>query len=190
MRSCTPRAASAAILILAFCLVGGLGASRAASGDVTRFPVSLAQAITIAEATSHANAVEARLATQGGTPHYDVDTFANGVCWRGKIDARTGRLVGTPETEPAARLDRAERLRLRWLHDTASVPLRRAVEIAEQRSGGVAIASSVTSTDGKLAYDTEVAKGERVETLRIDPQSGRLLGGRSLPRRGDEGGSA
>lgn len=187
MRSWSRWKATGASLVLACFLFGGSNASRAANGTAGRFPVSLAQAITIAEATSHANAVDARLAAQGGTPHYDVGTCANGVCWHGEIDARTGGLLGTPQTEAAARLDRAKRLQLRWLHDTATLPLRRAVEIAEQRSGGFAIASRVTSRAGKIAYDTEVAKGAQVETLRIDPQTGRVIGAPPASRQSDTG---
>jgi uncharacterized membrane protein YkoI len=154
---------------------------HAGIAEVARLPVSLPQAITIAEAMSHANAVAARLAAEPGKPVYEIETFGHGEMWQGRIDAMTGRLLGTPVTTPGTGLGAAEAAQLMWLHDTASVPLRRAVEIAERRSGGKAIASTLTSAAGKLAYATKVVTGDRVETLRIDPQNGRVLANRATP---------
>jgi uncharacterized membrane protein YkoI len=161
---------------------------HAGVADVARVPVSLPQAITIAEAMSRANAVAARLTAEPGKPLYEVDTFANGVKWQGRIDAMTGRLLGTPVITPESGLGAAEAERLMWLQDTASVPLRRAVVIAERQSGGKAIASTLTSSAGKLAYATKVVTGDRVETLRIDPQNGHILANRATPVDGPSAG--
>jgi uncharacterized membrane protein YkoI len=174
-------ALSAALLLALPAWAAAAPDHHAGVADVTRVPVSLPQAITIAEAMSHADAVAARFAAEPGQPLYEVDTFGNGVKWQGRIDATTGRLLGPPVTTPEAGLGATEAERLMWLHDTASVPLRRAVEIAERQSGGKAIASTLTSAQGKLAYATKVVTGDRVETLRIDPQNGRILANRATP---------
>lgn len=152
---------------------------HAVTGEIARVPVSLVQAIVIAEVTSHAIAIGARFVAEQGKPFYEIETFAHGEMWQGRIDATTGRLVGTPVTTPGSGLGAAEAAQLMWLHDTASVPLRRAVEIAERQSGGKAIASTLTSAAGKLAYATKVVTGDRVETLRIDPQNGHILANRA-----------
>jgi uncharacterized membrane protein YkoI len=180
MRTRSLAAALSAALLLAL-PAWTVAAPDAGIAAAARVPVSLPQAITIAEAMSHANAIAARFAAEPGKPLYEVDTFANGVKWQGKIDATTGRLLGTPVTTPGTGLGSAEAAQLMWLHDTASVPLRRAVEIAERQSGGKAIASTLTSADGKLAYATKIMTGDRVETLTIDPQNGRVLANRATP---------
>ncbi|HUC63797.1 MAG TPA: PepSY domain-containing protein [Stellaceae bacterium] len=181
MRTSLAVALSAALLLARPAWAVAAADDHAGIAEVARVPVSLPQAITIAEAMSHANAVGARFAAAPGKPVYDIDTFANGVMWQGRIDATTGRLLGTPVTTPGTGLGAAEAARLMWLQDTASVPLRRAVEIAERQSGGKAIASTLTSAAGKLAYTTKVVTGDRVETLRIDPQNGRVLANRATP---------
>ncbi len=189
MRTRTLAATLSAALLLALpAWAVAAPADHAGIADITRVPISLPQAITIAEAMSHANAVAACFAAEPGKPLYEIDTFANGVMWQGKIDATTGRLLGAPVTTPETGLGAAEAARLMWLHDTASVPLRRAVEIAEQQSGGKAIASTLTSAKGKLAYATRVVTGDRVETLRIDPQNGRILANRATPFEGASAG--
>src|SRR6185437_10236615 len=138
--------------------------------DFEQVPISLRQAITTAEAASRAKAVDARFAVENGAPFYDIKTFGNGALWEGRIDARTGQILGTPLTTPQARLSDGQLTQLHWLEDTGAMPLRRAVAIAEQQGGGKAINSVAISHQGKLAYATELVKNGTLERISIDPQ--------------------
>jgi len=157
--------------------------------DFEQVPISLRQAITTAEAASRAKAVDARFAVENGAPFYDIKTFGNGALWEGRIDARTGQILGTPLTTPQARLSDGQLTQLHWLEDTGAMPLRRAVAIAEQQGGGKAINSVAISHQGKLAYATELVKNGTLERISIDPQNGRILARRAIRPGGTEMGS-
>lgn len=148
--------------------------------DFEQAPISLRQAITTAEAASRAKAMDGRFTVENGLAFFDIKTFGNDLLWEGRIDARTGQVLGTPLTTPQARLSDGQLTQFHWLEDTGGMPLRRAVAIAEQQSGGKAINSVAISRQGKLAYATELVKNGRLERISIDPQSGRVLARRAL----------
>ena len=58
----------------------------------------------------------------------------------------------------------------------AKVSLSQAISAAEQSAGGRAIGAGVDNENGKVSISVDVAKGQGVQTVLVDPQTGQVTG--------------
>lgn len=58
----------------------------------------------------------------------------------------------------------------------AKVSLSQAITAAEQQSGGKAIGAGIDNANGKVSITVDVANGQNVKTVLVDPQTGQVTG--------------
>jgi uncharacterized membrane protein YkoI len=166
-------------------------AEHQSQAELRRFSqasLSLTQAISKGEEYSHGSAIEAGFAIENGQPVYRVKTVGKEGLWQGWIDADKGSLVGAPRSTPQAQLDAKQKAQLAQLQKEP-ITLAQAINSAEQKSGGKAIDAALTDRDGKLAYDTEVARNGTLEMLTVDARQGKVVASQAVPTSGGTAGS-
>ena len=136
----------------------------------------------IALAAQHAGGkvVQASLLLQGGNASYTVVALPNvGEVWRGRVNANSGALSGervTPLKDAPGQIDATKAK----LAEQARLPLPQAVERAEAKTGGRVFDASLENADGRPVYQMQVARGDDIEDLvvnpadRLNPALGRL----------------
>ncbi len=59
---------------------------------------------------------------------------------------------------------------------SAKISLSQAITAAEQQYGGKAIGAGIDNANGHLSITVDVAKGQSVQTVLVDPQTGKVTG--------------
>jgi uncharacterized membrane protein YkoI len=93
--------------------------------------------------------------------------------WRGSVDANSGTLIKERVTplKDAAAIDQVDPTKAK-LAEQARLPLPQAVEQAEAKSGGRVFDASLENANGRPVYQMQVARGDDVEDLVVDPANG------------------
>ena len=137
--------------------------------------MSLRDVIGKAESEAHGHALSAEFAQQTGTPAYTVRVLQDkGEVWQAKIDANSGKVIGSPTTTAQAKLDREDKSEIAELQ-TAKKKLPDAVSAVEQKSGGKAINAEIEHVGGKAVYQIQLIKQGKVEKMQVDPTNGNVL---------------
>ena len=114
------------------------------------------------------------LAGRGGNASYTVVALPHvGEVWRGSVDANAGTLIDERVTplKYAAATDQVDPTKAK-LAEQARLPLPQAVEQAEAKSGGRVLDASLENANGRPVYQMQVARGNDVEDLVVDPADG------------------
>ena len=118
--------------------------------------------------------MQASLLLRGSNVSYTVVALPNvGEVWRGSVDANSGTLIDERVTplKDAAATDQVDPTKAK-LAEQARLPLPQAVERAEAESGGRVFDASLENANGRPVYQMQVARGDDVEDLVVDPADG------------------
>jgi uncharacterized membrane protein YkoI len=170
---------AALVAALGFGAVPALAAttSQVATPDVAGFQhakISLDQAITAAEKASGGKTIDASFQMMNGKSGYAVTVLANSKMKDFWVDPQSG--VATPQTKlTTAELNQQamDKAGFSAVH-SAKETLPQAIALAEQHSGGKAIDAMIEKRDSKLAYDIQVVKGGKLNSVWVDPASGQV----------------
>ena len=136
--------------------------------------LTVTDAIALAEQHAGGKVVQASLLLWGGNASYTVVALPNvGEVWRGSVDANSGTLIDERVTplKDAAATDQVDPTKAK-LAEQARLPLSQAVEQAEAKSGGRVFDASLENANGRPVYQMQVARGDDVEDLVVDPADG------------------
>ena len=136
--------------------------------------LTVTNAIALAEQHAGWKVVQASLLLRGGNASYTVVALPNvGEVWRGSVDANSGTLIDERVTplKDAAATDQVDPTKAK-LAEEARLPLPQAVERAQARSGGRVFDASLENANGRPVYQMQVARGDDVEDLVVDPADG------------------
>lgn len=136
--------------------------------------IGVTRAVTSAERSLSARAIEAELETRGGRLVYEIDLVRGATLHRATIDARSGKLLitGKPRMENWLRgwVD-SERLR----KGGAAAPLGARLAALEKHSGGEVKEVEFDVHQGRALYEIELATAAGIGEVRIDAVSGLRL---------------
>jgi uncharacterized membrane protein YkoI len=136
--------------------------------------LTVTDAIALAEHYAGGKVVQASLLFRGGNATYTVVALPNiGEVWRGSVDANSGTLIDERVTplKDAAATDQVDPAKAK-LAQEARLPLPQAVEQAEAKSGGRVFDASPENANGRPVYQMQVARGDEVEDLVVNPANG------------------
>jgi uncharacterized membrane protein YkoI len=136
--------------------------------------LTVTDAIALAEQYAGGKVVQASLLLRRGKASYTVVALPNvGEVWRGSVDANSGTLIKERVTplKDAAAIDQVDPTKAK-LAEQARLPLPQAVEQAEAKSGGRVFDASLENANGRPVYQMQVARGDDVEDLVVDPANG------------------
>ena len=136
--------------------------------------LTVTNAIALVEQHAGWKVVQASLLLRGGNASYTVVALPNvGEVWRGSVDANSGTLIDERVTplKDAAATDQVDPTKAK-LAEQARLPLPQAVERAEAKSGGRVFDASLENANGRPVYQMQVARGDDVEDLVVDPADG------------------
>jgi uncharacterized membrane protein YkoI len=139
--------------------------------------LTVTDAIALAEQHAGGKVVRASLLLRGGSASYTVVALPNvGEVWRGSVDANSGTLIDerVMPLKDAAATDQVDPTKAK-LAEQARLPLARAVEQAEAKSGGRVLDASLENANGRPVYQMQVARGDDVEDLVVDPADGAVI---------------
>ena len=108
------------------------------------------------------------------TPAYTVVALPHvGEVWRGSADANSDALINERVTplKDAAATDQVDPTKAK-LAEHARLPLPQAVEHAEAKFGGRVFDAGLENANGRPVYQMQVARGDDVEDLVVDPADG------------------
>ena len=162
---------SAAMATVAAGTVYAAGGSARADDDaqalaaVTTAPVSLMQAIDMAEAATQGRTLEAEAEAGNGQVLYEIGTLVDGEVHEVTIDPQTGTILKT-EIEPAEADE---------VPPDGSVEIAAAISAAEAAADGTAIEAEFETEDGLAIYEVEVAGNETLLEVTVDATTGDVL---------------
>jgi uncharacterized membrane protein YkoI len=136
--------------------------------------LTVTDAIALVEQHAGGKVVQASLLLRAGNASYTVVALRNvGEVWRGRVDANSGALIDERVTplKDAAATDQVDSTKAK-LAEQARLPLPRAVEQAEAKSGGRVFDASLENANGRPVYQMQVARGDDVEDLVVNPANG------------------
>jgi uncharacterized membrane protein YkoI len=136
--------------------------------------LTVTDAIALAKRYAGGKVVQASLLLQGGNASYTVVALPSvGEVWRGSVDANFGTLISERLTplKDAAATDQIDPTKAR-LAEQARLPRPQAVEQAEAKSGGRVFDASLENANGRPVYQMQVARGDDVEDLVVNPANG------------------
>jgi uncharacterized membrane protein YkoI len=136
--------------------------------------LTVTDAIALAEQHAAGKVVQASLLLRRGNASYTVVALPNiGEVWRGSVDANSGTLIDERVTplKDAAATDQIDPTKAK-LAEQARLPLPQAVEQAEAKSGGRVFDASLEDANGRPVYQMQVARGDDVEDLVVNPADG------------------
>jgi uncharacterized membrane protein YkoI len=147
---------------------------RAQPSVATAAYPSVMDAIVAAERHAGGGKVlEARLKLADSADTY-LKVHRNNAIWEGRIDARSGEVLGTEGMIPESQLDADERAELSVLK-TASTTIVDAVHLAEQHIRGRAVAVEMEETkDGGTVWEVVVMMADEARSVIIDPATGEV----------------
>ena len=111
---------------------------------------------------------------RSGKAVYKVKTYQNNNAWEGMVDAQTGQVIGAGKSTPEFKLDDEDKAELAGLR-LATITLTQAVDAAETRDGGKAIAAGIEQVKGKVVFEVSIVKDGSVRKVVIDPQTGKII---------------
>ncbi len=151
------------------------GSSEAISAMQSK--ISLTQAIDIAKQNAKGDLVSAEFDYEDDddnkgttTSEYEVKFISNGTSYEVKIDANTGKVIGTDQ-EKLDKEDMAEYSALMQ----AKVTLTSAMQKATQSVNGKVIGVEFELEKGQALYDIEVVKDNQIYDVSIDANTGKVL---------------
>ena len=136
--------------------------------------LTVTDAIALAEQHAGGKVVQASLLLRGGNASYTVVALPNvGEVWRGSVDANSGTLIDerVAPLKDAAATDLVDPAKAK-LAEQARLPLPLAVEQAEAKAGGRVFDASLENANGRPVYQMQMARGDDVEDLVVDPADG------------------
>ena len=136
--------------------------------------LTVTDAIALAEQHAGGKVVQASLLLRGGKASYTVVALPNvGEVWRGSVDANSGTLIDERVTplKDAAATDQVDPTKAKLAEQTR-LPLPQAVQQAEAKSGGRVFDASLENANGRPVYQMQVARGDDLEDLVVDPADG------------------
>lgn len=143
-------------------------------GQAEQVKLTVTDAIALAEQHASGKVVQASLLLRGGNASYTVVALPSvGEVWRGSVDANSGTLYDERVTplKDAAATDQVDPIKAK-LAERAMLPLPQAVERAEANSGGRVFDATLENANGRPLYQMQVARGDDVEDLVVDPADG------------------
>lgn len=136
--------------------------------------IGVTRAVTAAERSLSARAIEAELETRGGRLVYEIDLVRGDTLHRATVDARSGKLLTSekPRMENWLRVW-VDRDRLR--KGGKAAPLGGRLAALEQRSGGEVKEVEFDLRKGRALYEIELATAAGIGEVRIDAVTGQRL---------------
>ena len=101
---------------------------------------------------------------------YHVKTVYDGKVWEGRMDAKTGDIIGNGIAVPLDQFPSDDQRRIADLYAT-TVTLADAVAIAEQYGDGKAISAGLNGSDGHFALVVVVVSDGELKSVSIDPST-------------------
>lgn len=137
--------------------------------------VSISQAIAAAEKAADGRAVRVDLEKRKGAYLYEIATVSKSGGRKVLIDPSSGKIVDSEREGPIGRLiDEFDREEVSGI-DKSPTTLAAAVAVAERHAGGRAMEASYENEDGSAAFKIDVASGNAVKRVLVDPASGKVV---------------
>ena len=134
--------------------------------------LTVTDAIALAEQHAGGKVVQASLLLRGGNATYTVVALPNvGEVWRGSVNANSGTLSGERVTPLKDAVDQVDATEAKLAEQTR-LTLPQAVERAEAKFGGRVFDASLENANGRPVYQMQVARGDDIEDLVVDPADG------------------
>jgi uncharacterized membrane protein YkoI len=131
-------------------------------------PLSLTQAIAVAEALHAGSRTAAITFDTSGPPGYRVRTVKNNEIWENVIDVLTGRTAGHELAWSLNELDAEERDNVIALRSVGQ-ELSEAVAIAEKTAAGKAISGGVMKESDQVNFAVVVLSDDRLKEVFLEP---------------------
>lgn len=132
-----------------------------------RAMIPLSQAVAIAERLHDGSKTADTNFEISDPPIYRVRTSRNERIWENVIDAKTGSVTAS-EVSSLRELDREDLGNIIALNSVEQ-ELSDAVRIAEETTGGSALAANLMKEDGKLNIVVLIANGDRLKEVVLEP---------------------
>jgi len=147
--------------------------------------VPLAEAIALAERASGGKVAKIEIDREEGALAYEVKTLGSEGKVRLLLDAATGKVLRN-DRKDASGMERTTATRLA----SAKTTLGQAVQAAEQKGAGKAIAAGFEdeSGHGGAVFEVDVARGDAVQRIWVDAASGKVVDTASGEKKHDEHG--
>jgi uncharacterized membrane protein YkoI len=153
----------------------GLGGKEKDAGSDERFlaqfraaPLSLTQAIAVAERLHHGSRTAAVTFEIFDRPGYRVRTVRNKQIWENVIDVITGRAIALETSLSMSDLEVDERDNIMVLPSVGG-ELSEAVAIAEKAAAGKAISGGLVKEKDQVSFVVLVLSDDRVKEVFLDP---------------------
>lgn len=135
-------------------------------------PIGATRAVAIAEKSLSARALEADLDVDGGRPVYEVELVRGGSLYEARIDAASGKLLGT-------RKKRMESVWAGWFDkaklDRVPAPLATTLAALERETGGKVEEVGFDSENRRAVYEVELTTNAGTAEVAIDAVTGKRL---------------
>jgi uncharacterized membrane protein YkoI len=145
-------------------------------------PLSLIQAITIAERLHTGSRTVAISFDTSDNPSYRVRTVKDKEIWENVIDVRTGRTAGPETSRSLNELELEERDNINAL-GSVQQELSDAVAIAEKAAAGKAISGGLVKEGDQLNFVVVVLSDDHVKEVFLEPPRATSKGGSATSRR-------
>ena len=145
-------------------------------------PLSLVQAIAIAERLHAGSRTAAISFDTSDNPSYRVRTVKDKEIWENVIDARTGRTAGSETAWSLNEIEREERDNINALRSVKQ-ELSDAVAIAEKAAAGKAISGGLVKEGDQLNFVVVVLSDDHVKEVFLEPPSATFNGRSATSRR-------
>jgi uncharacterized membrane protein YkoI len=145
-------------------------------------PLSLIQAITIAERLHTGSRTVAISFDTSDNPSYRVRTVKDKEIWENVIDVRTGRTAGPETVRSLNELELEERDNINAL-GSVKQELSNAVAIAEKAAAGKAISGGLVKEGDQLNFVVVVLSDDHVKEVFLEPPRATSKGGSATSRR-------
>jgi uncharacterized membrane protein YkoI len=145
-------------------------------------PLSLIQAITIAERLHTGSRTVAISFDTSDNPSYRVRTVKDKEIWENVIDVRTGRTAGPETVRSLNELELEERDNINAL-GSVKQELSDAVAIAEKAAAGKAISGGLVKEGDQLNFVVVVLSDDHVKEVFLEPPRATSKGGSATSRR-------
>ena len=147
-------------------------------------PLSLTQAIAVAEALHAGSRAVAVAFDASGIPGYRVRTVKNSDIWENVVDVTTGRTIGLETSLSMSDLEVDERDNIMQLKSVGQ-ELSDAVAIAEKAAAGKAIGGGLVKGQDQVNFLVVVLSDDHVKEVYLDPPHGASKNEQTISRKND-----
>jgi len=147
-------------------------AAEASLRRAAQAKVSTQQAIALVANQTRGKVVQASFTMDGSTPAYTVRAVTGTCVWQGQVDAENGAILDSATTALRQRTLKPSDKAAVELAQRTSLPIERAVSLAERSTGGHVLDALLEEAGGRPQYEMQVVSRNAVQNVVVDPAAG------------------